>query len=436
MRKRVAIATLGCKVNQADSAALAEAVEGQGFVLVPFDEVADIYIVNTCTVTGRTDSQSRQLVRRAARRNPTASIVVTGCYAQISPEAIRSLPGVALVAGTAEKSRIHEMLADPERIRAGGVFVGDVSALHTFEGPIGLHSAGHTRAFLKIQDGCDAFCRYCIVPYARGPSRSLPLPDALAGLKDLASAGYRETVLTGVHLGAYGRDLDPPADLPSLIESAERQGGVRRLRLSSIEPREVTEGIIAQMRRSRFLCRHLHIPLQSGDSEILQRMGRNYDGEFFLALLEAVVAAIPDIAVGADVMAGFPGETSAQFENTCDLLLKAPVAYLHVFPYSDRPGTEASRMSGKVAEMEKKRRSEILRGIGKQKRRSFAGRFLGRELSVLIEGKKAGGFVRGFSDNYIPVALRHESLDLANHIVRVKAEGFDGGTLYGRIVGD
>jgi len=435
MKKRVAIATLGCKVNQADSAAIAEAIEGRGLCLVPFDQEADIYIVNTCTVTARTDYQSRQLVRRAARLNPAAAVVVTGCYAQVAPESVRGLPGVVLVAGTAEKSRIPEMIAGPDLTRPGGVFVGDLSSARTFTRPGAIRFAGHTRAFLKVQDGCDARCRYCIVPRARGPSRSLPLPETLAKLKELGEAGYRETVLTGIHLGAYGRDLEPPTNLPLLLAAAEQQGGIERLRLSSVEPREVTEDLIALMRRSHIFCRHLHIPLQSGDDEILRRMGRDYDAAFYGALLSAVAAAVPDIALGADVMAGFPGETPAQFAGTCEFLRESPLAYLHVFPYSDRPGTEASRMDGKVDAAEKKRRAQILREIGQQKRRAFAERFLGRELSVLIEGRNAGGYVRGFSGNYIPVVLRHEGLDLTNRIVRVRMESFREEKLHGIIAG-
>ncbi|MDX9822126.1 MAG: tRNA (N(6)-L-threonylcarbamoyladenosine(37)-C(2))-methylthiotransferase MtaB [Syntrophales bacterium] len=433
MKKRVAIATLGCKVNQADSAAIAEAIEGRGFSLVPFDQEADIYIVNTCTVTARTDYQSRQLVRRAARLNPAAAVVVTGCYAQVAPESLRGLPGVVLVAGTAEKNRIPEMIAGLDLTRPGGVFVGDLSSARTFARPGAIRFAGHTRAFLKVQEGCDARCRYCIVPRARGPSRSLPLPEALARLKELGEAGYRETVLTGIHLGAYGRDLEPPTNLPLLLAAAEQQGGIERLRLSSVEPREVTEDLIALMRRSRLICRHLHIPLQSGDDEILRRMGRDYDAAFYGALLSAVAAAVPDIALGADVMAGFPGETPAQFAGTCEFLRESPLAYLHVFPYSDRPGTEASRMDGKVDAAEKKRRAQILREIGQQKRRAFAERFLGRELSVLIEERNAGGQVRGFSGNYIPVVLRHEGLDLTNRIVRVRIESFREEKLHGII---
>jgi threonylcarbamoyladenosine tRNA methylthiotransferase MtaB len=435
MTKRVAIATLGCKVNQADSAAIAEAIEGRGFSLVPFDQEADIYIVNTCTVTARTDYQSRQLVRRAARLNPAAAIVATGCYAQVAPESLRGLPGVVLVVGTAEKSRIPEMIAGLDLTRPGVVFVGDLSSARTFARPGAIRFAGHTRAFLKVQEGCDARCRYCIVPLARGPSRSLPLPEALAKLKELGEAGYRETVLTGIHLGAYGRDLEPPTNLPLLLAAAEQQGGIERLRLSSVEPREVTEDLIALMRRSRIFCRHLHIPLQSGDDEILRRMGRDYDSAFYGALLSAVAAAVPDIALGADVMAGFPGETPAQFAATCEFLRESQLAYLHVFPYSDRPGTEASRMDGKVDAAEKKRRAQILREIGQQKRRAFAERFLGRELSVLIEGRNAGGYVRGFSGNYIPVVLRHEGLDLTNRIVRVRIESFREERLHGIIAG-
>jgi threonylcarbamoyladenosine tRNA methylthiotransferase MtaB len=420
---KVAVATLGCKVNQCESAGIAEAVAGRGMELVPFDQAADCYIINTCTVTGRTDYQSRQLIRRALRQNPAAAVLVTGCYAQRAPEEIARIPGVHIVAGNTEKARISELIGN---LKAGAprVLVGDIRKEEVIS-PLGATAfPEHTRAFLKIQDGCDASCTYCIVPSARGASRSLPPAEVLDRIADLARTGYREVVLTGIHLGAYGRDLTPPSQLTALVRSGVERRALERLRLSSIEPREVTAEMIALIGSSDVICRHLHIPLQSGDDGILAAMGRNYSAVFFDRLIRDIHAAVPGIAIGIDVMAGFPGETPEAFSNTL------PLAYLHVFPYSPRPGTPAAAMPGQVPEGEKKKRAEILRKTGRLKREAFAAGFIGTPLKVLIETRtdRASGLPVGFSDNYIPVAVRGPEA-AANRIVRVMPESFRNGRL-------
>ncbi|MDP1992906.1 MAG: tRNA (N(6)-L-threonylcarbamoyladenosine(37)-C(2))-methylthiotransferase MtaB [Syntrophales bacterium] len=431
---KFAVATLGCKVNQCESAGISETMTVRGMTLVPFDEEADCYIVNTCTVTGRTDYQSRQLIRRAIRKNPAAVVLVTGCYAQRAPEEITRIPGVRIVAGNAEKSRLSELIQELAEGKGPQVRVGDIRNEKRFT-PLGAAAfPEHTRAFLKIQDGCNAFCSYCIVPQARGASRSLLPAEIEKGITSLAREGYREVVLTGIHLGAYGRDLIPATDLAAMVRRIAETEPVERLRLSSIEPREVTDELLSLIGSSGVVCRHLHIPLQSGDDGILNAMNRDYDAVFFRDLVQKIHDVDPDIAVGIDIIAGFPGETETAFANTLRLVEGLPVAYLHVFPYSQRPGTPAAAMPDQVPESEKKRRAEWLRRVGIAKRQAFAVRTIGTPLAVLIEGRKdkSTGFPVGFSDNYIPIACRGAAE--TNRIVRVLPGTFRNGRLIGEVI--
>ena len=432
---KVAVTTLGCKVNQYESAALCEALEAKGCRIVPFGEAADCCIISTCTVTSRADFQSRQLIRRAHRSNPGAAVIVTGCYAQTSPEGIAGLPGVAAVVGNEEKSTIPALLPS---IGHGGcrILVSDIRQAGGFSPFFAKHFAGHTRAFLKIQDGCDAFCSYCIVPYARGPARSLPEAEVKRQIVALGRNGYREIVLTGIHLGAYGQDLNPQTDLLCLLKWVEIERPVERLRLSSLEPTEVTDELIALMAGAKVLCPHLHIPLQSGDDSILRLMDRHYDRAFFRDRMAKIRAALPDAAIGIDVLTGFPGEGEDEFGNTLRFIDEIPATYLHVFPYSNRPGTPASGLTGQVRHEEKKRRAALLRQLGKQKHRAFIGRFVGRHLSVLVEGDGEGGSGgrRGFTENYLPVSITDGNGRCDNRIVRVLADSSDGRRLLGRIV--
>ena len=432
----VSVTTLGCKVNQCESAGMIEAITGRGHRVVGFNETADVYIINTCTVTARTDYQSRQLIRRAHRRNPQAAIVVTGCYAQVFPGAVASLPGVALVAGNPEKEEIPSLI---EKIACGKqeTLISDVRRTEFCTGPFAAKFHGQTRAFLKVQDGCDAFCSYCIVPFARGRSRSLPAKDVLDRVSLLAGAGHREIVLTGVHLGAYGADLRPKTDLLSLCRAIEKSGSVQRLRLSSIEPREVSDEMIDYMRNSKALCGHFHIPLQSGDDNILRLMGRDYDRAFFRNLLEKITAALPEAAVGIDVMTGFPGEDDAAFERTLQFVESLPVAYLHVFPYSERPGTAALKLPGSVPGPVKSSRGEKLRSLGQKKRCAFAERFLGKTLQVLVEDRRdrGTGMLKGFSRNYIPVLVEKGDSSLVNREIDVVVIETADGRVTGRVSG-
>lgn len=429
------VVTLGCKVNQCDGASMSLELENAGFRPVAFPSFADAYIINTCTVTAFADFQGRQLVRRAFRINPHARVIVTGCLAQTQPQVPAALGGVAVVAGNDHKHLIAQLLSRP----AGDfplVLAGDIFEQKNFPHLPAAGITGRTRAFFKIQDGCDAFCSYCIVPYARGKSRSLPVADVSAGAHRFAGQGCKEIVLTGIHLGNYGHDLSPPVELARMLENLLPQNRQVRFRLSSIEPLEVTDAVLSLFDRHDNLCPHLHIPLQSGDDHILKKMKRGYDRNFYQSLINRVVREIPDIAIGVDVMVGFPGEGEGEFFRTLSLLEELPVAYLHVFPYSERPQTAALEMTPKVADKTKKERAATLRALGAKKREAFSRKFLGRMLPVLVEGSpdKKTGLPRGFSHNYLPVILTQGADCQTNTVVHAKIDGVCDGRLTGEVV--
>jgi len=402
-----ALVTLGCKVNQCETAYLEERLRGAGYEIVPFPGPADLYCVNTCAVTARAAMESRQLIRRALRRNPGARVVVTGCYAQVAPAEIARIPGVSLILGSSEKLALLEHLAGLMSAAVATVRVGDPRATGIPQ-PLALSAfAGRTRAFLKIQDGCDARCSYCIVPHARGRSRSIPAAPVLEQVERFLAAGFQEIVLTGIHLGQWGHDLEPPRHLTSLIGDIFERCPPPRLRLSSLEPGEITGKLLDLVAAEPRLCPHLHIPLQSGDAAVLRQMNRTYHPRFYRDLVRDAVARIPGLAVGADVLVGFPGETEACFLNTYRLLESLPLAYLHVFPFSPRPGTPAEVMRGRVPPPVIRTRSALLRELDRVKRLAFMGCFVGTVRSVLVEGRSAADGGRlGFSDNYIPVLVK------------------------------
>lgn len=419
MSKRVAITTLGCKTNQFESAGMSESLQQQGYQPVPFTEEADVYIINTCTVTAKSDAESRKLIRRAARLNPAAQVVVTGCYAQLAAAELSRLPNVSLVIGNSEKRDIARLLATAAEGAGASVAVADISAESSAE-PLHLESfAEHTRAFLQIQNGCNAFCAYCIVPYARGRSRSVAFDEVLAGVERFAAAGFSEVVLTGIHLGAYGKDLLDQTNLTSLLTEIDVSDVVNRLRIGSVEPDEVTPALIDAMVSGRHICPHLHLPLQSGSDRVLAAMGRGYRSAEIRALVERLLETMPDIAIGFDVIAGFPGEDAADHAVTCALLQELPIAYLHVFPYSSRPGTRAAAMAGHLDHAVIKARATELRQIGESKKRDYAAGFVGRELPLLIQGGK-----NGITPNYLSVTLAEEAS--GEVLVRITGVNRDG----------
>jgi threonylcarbamoyladenosine tRNA methylthiotransferase MtaB len=422
MTTTISIATLGCKVNQFETEALIDALEQKGYALIPFEEGADITIINTCTVTHRADFQSRQIVRRAFRSNPNSLIIVTGCYPQVEPDAFIKMKEVRYLLGNGEKNQIPDLLPLMQKGEFPRVQVGDIQKETLFsETP--FHSFHrHTRAFLKIQDGCNAYCSYCIVPHARGRSRSLHPERVVENLKIFKEKGFKEVVLTGIHLGAYGLDLNPPFPLEKLIKQLEEEETPLRIRLSSIEPGDFSPELIFTLSQSNKICPHLHIPIQSGDDEILKKMNRGYNHSFLSDLIQELHLRIPKLSIGADVIVGFPGETEEKFQHTYGLVESLPFSYLHVFPFSRRKGTPASQFLKGVDEEAIKKRAESMRELGKQKRQAFYRQFLNQELSVLVEDRKEKetGRWKGFSRNYIPVLITDkngikEHRDWVNH---------------------
>ena len=417
--QKIAITTLGCKINQFESAAMAETLsKEEGFSIVPFEDTADIYVINTCTVTSKTDAESRRLVRRASRQNSSAKIVVTGCYAQIAFEELQDMPGISLILGNSEKKGIAELLRNIGDTPK--VLVSDITSEHDTKG-IRLESfAGHTRAFLQVQNGCDAFCSYCIVPYARGRSRSVLLEEALAGISAFAAQGFREVVLTGIHLGAYGADLTPPLSLPDLLMKAEKERLVERIRVGSVEPLEISDAMIAFLAQSDIVCPHLHIPLQSGDDRILAAMNRGYSTRFFRELMEKLVNAIPSICIGTDIITGFPGESDDEFQIGYNFLESLPLAYFHVFPFSLRPGTPAATMEGQIQSGVIKERAKALRKLSEDKKKIYYRSFIGKEVEVLLQSKEEDGMLKGLSRNYMPVFIHGDDAMLkTGQMVRI-----------------
>jgi threonylcarbamoyladenosine tRNA methylthiotransferase MtaB len=410
---RIAFTTLGCKINQYETDLMRQAVAEAGNTLVPFDGDADVYVINTCSVTAKSDSQCRQVIRTAVKRGQGSKVIVTGCYAETRPDEIKAITGVGLVLKNSEKMNICRQLAGSAETGAGL----PEAAAHDLEVE---RVRKRTRGFLKIQDGCDNRCSYCIVPVARGNSRSVP-PEGVTGEFDrLVSSGCPEVVLSGIHIGKYGSDLYGNMTLTGLLERLLARRGQTRIRLSSIEPREVTQGIIAMLGQG--LCRHLHIPLQSGDDSILSSMNRDYSSGFYMDLLHDVAGKVPDIALGADVMVGYPGEGDKEFLNTYNLIERSPLTHLHVFSYSPRPGTAAAGMKNQVPEQAKKERSEAVRSLGLKKNFDFRKKFLGARLSAVMEEKANRSESRssGITDNYIRVDTKGDRKDSARKEIPVR----------------
>jgi len=430
-KKTVAFVTLGCKTNQFESAAMRESLEQVGYRVVPFAAGADLVVVNTCTVTTATDAESRNLVRRARRLNQACRVVVTGCYAQIDPQALADLPGVDLVIGNEEK---RELLHHLHGSGADRVIVADIRQAKAAAIPVLSCITERSRAFVQVQNGCDASCSYCIIPHARGPSRSAPPAQVVSQLRLLAAVDAAEIVLTGIHIGAYGLDLRPPISLLALLRRIETETAVRRLRLGSIEPTEIAPAMIAHLAASTVVCPHLHIPLQAGDDAVLQRMRRSYGREDFRLLIASIRKALPEAAIGLDVIAGFPGESAAEFANTVHLIEELPVTHLHVFPFSRRPGTAAAAMPGHLPGNIKKARAEQLRRLGAAKLAAFAGGFVGRELEVVVEGGGKSGLLKGLTRNYLELRFAGP-VELVGRCATVRVLAAESGVLSGQLAG-
>lgn len=432
----VAVETLGCKVNQYETAYLLETLKKAGYVFVSFRESADVYIVHSCAVTAKAGFQTRQLLRRARRINPRALVVAAGCYAQLDSDRIAREQLATHILGNPGKFEIAKWLGQPGTFESPCLATDGCShACTDFEIlPVSRMHSGRTRAMLKIQDGCDSFCSYCVVPHVRGRSRSLSPEGALEQMHRLVDAGYEEIVLTGIHLGQWGRDLEPRSCLAELLEKFDASRHPGRVRLSSLEPMELDARLLDLVASCPWICPHLHIPLQSGDADILDRMGRPYTPDRYAELVGRIKALMPDAAIGADVLAGFPGETERQFENTREFLESLPVSYLHVFPFSPRPGTPAAKFSGRVQGDELKRRARALQELSARKKREFREQFIGKRLEVLIETRTDSGLWEGLSSNYINVLVPPGAEVRPGCRLPVQVAGFCGGDLEGKPV--
>jgi threonylcarbamoyladenosine tRNA methylthiotransferase MtaB len=429
---KIAVITLGCKINQYDSSVIQSRL-AETHSIVKFDQEADCYVINTCTVTDRADWEARQLVRRAKRLNPGAKVLVTGCYAQVDPETVAQVPGVDFVVGL---NRLDDLLrfVEAPRAKRPEVAVSDVKRERgvTMFGTRAL--PGHTRAFLKIQEGCNYTCTYCVIPTARGLSRSVAPREVIEQLKQLADTGYRETVLTGIHLGGYGLDLHPKADLTALLEMIADSGLMARIRLSSLDPREVPDRLVDLIASSEIICPHLHVCAQAGDDGILKAMRRNYDRSYYRELMARVRDRLPTASLGSDIIVGFPGESDAQFNDSLAFFESLPLTYFHVFPYSPRRGTAAAARTDHVSAQIKKTRASRMRELGARKKQQFYSRFLGQRVKVLVEEKRdrTTGMQRGFTPNYLPVLIT-STAERTNREVPVLLNGIRNGWLAGDV---
>jgi threonylcarbamoyladenosine tRNA methylthiotransferase MtaB len=430
----VAFITLGCKVNQAETESLAGLFRCRGYVVTQAEAGADVIVVNTCSVTHLGERKSRQMIRRAVRGNPDSVTVVTGCFAQLSPDEVGAMDGVDVVVGTQQRQQIVDLV---EAAAAGKTAVVSVRAIDRnalFEDIPAAEVEGRTRAFLKIQEGCENFCSYCIIPYARGPLRSRSLESIGREARQLAEKGFQEVVLTGINLGAYGREHGGPG-LAAAVRAVLDVPQLQRVRLSSIESLELGEELIGLLATEPRLCPHLHLPLQSGDDSVLAAMHRPYTTSDFRELVGKVRRQVPDLAVTTDIIVGFPGETAAQFEKTLRFAADMEFARIHVFPYSKRRGTPAAQMTGQVDETEKKQRVQRLLDVSDVCSTNFRRRFIGSVLPVLVESG-SGESSAGFTPNYLRVFLDNASglaFGSSNHIVPVVLTGLHQDGLDGQV---
>lgn len=426
---RVALTALGCKVSQVDTEAMEGLFKKRGYEIVPFGEIADVYVINTCSVTSLGDRKSRQMIRRARRQNENAIIAVTGCYAQVAPEKIKGMEGVRVILGTKDRARIVD---DVEQAMESGLInrVSSVMEADAFEEIPLYEMPSRTRAFLKIEDGCQNFCSYCIIPYARGPVKSRRLSNIRQEAEKLAAAGFQEIVLTGIHLGAYGKDLPGKITLVDACREVLKVPAFRRLRLGSLESVELSRELFDLIREENRFCAHLHLPLQAGSDAVLKAMNRHYDTAEFARLIRKVEEALPGVAISTDVIVGFPGETEKLFQESLDFAAQMNFSRMHVFPYSRRKGTPAAEMDGQVPEPVKKSRVHRMGELAERKAREFHQKFLGKTMEVLFETTREE-ISDGLTENYIRV-YTEDTVD-PGRIYGVRLERLYKDGLWGRI---
>ncbi len=424
--QRVAFVTLGCKVNQFETEVVEGLFQERGYTIVDFSAIAEVYVINTCSVTHLGEKKSRQLIRRAVRTNPDAIVVVTGCYAQVSAQEIAAIEGVDIVIGTQERNRIVDAVEEFSDLRQQRNLVTDIMKADHFEDIPLLTTPDRTRAFLKIQEGCDNFCSYCIIPYARGPLRSRPLVSVRQEAEKLIRAGFKEIVLTGIHLGSYGRDLDGHTTLADAVRSILSFAGSFRLRLGSVESLEISDELVHLFQTETRLCKHLHLPLQAGDDLILEAMNRHYTTEEYRALICRIEREIPDIAISTDIIVGFPGETDTMHENALRFVDSMNFSRMHIFPYSRRQGTPAASLPPQVPETVKKRRLLAMQQLAERKSREFAARFIGKRVEVLVETLSADG-AEGLTEQYLRVYIPNCQLETGCTVTVIPDDFFQDG---------
>jgi len=431
MGKKIAALTLGCKVNAYDTEAMLELFSACGYEIVDFNEFADVYLVNTCTVTSLSDKKSRQMLRRARRQGPGAVVVAAGCYAQVSPDAVLAMDEVDLAVGTKDRMRIVDIVENYTRLAGQRCLVEDIMDEREFPRLSTTKQESRTRAFLKIQEGCDRYCSYCIIPYARGHSRSRPLEEVVAEAERLAKSGYKEVVLAGIHVASYGKDLGN-TDLLSAITKLHELEGIRRIRMSSIDPRAVSEEFIQTISRLPKVCPHFHLSLQSGCDRTLSLMNRKYTTAEYRAVAEMLRKSIRDVALTTDIIVGFPGETDEDFYCSYKFVRAMRYARIHVFPYSPKEKTAAAGFTDQVPSAVKSTRAAEMISLGKELNRDFLECYLGKELEVLYETEPEPGVYEGYSGNYITVRTESNK-NLINEIRRVKVARRVGEYLYSSV---
>lgn len=431
--KTVAFYTLGCKVNQYDTEAMAELFEKSGYEVVSSTEKADVYIINTCTVTNLGDRKSRQFIRRSKKNNPDSIIAVVGCYAQTAPEEVLAIEGVNLVIGTDERNKIVQLVEKIDKENKLN-YVNDIMSVNKFEELSIEEIKGKTRAFLKIQEGCNQFCAYCIIPYARGPIRSRRPENIIEEVKRLSQNGFKEIVLTGIHIASYGKDLKD-IDLIDIIKEVHNIEGIERIRLSSVEPTLLTEEFIEEITKLPKFCPHFHISLQSGCDETLKRMNRKYTTDQYRKIVKKLRASIPDIAITTDIIVGFPGESEEEFCQTFNFVQEMELSQIHVFKYSPRKGTPAAKFKNQIPSKIKNYRSEKMIKLGEKMMRRYREKFINEDIDVLFEDilDKDKRIITGFTSNYIKVAAKG-SKNLIGEILPVKIREIKNDIVFGEII--
>jgi threonylcarbamoyladenosine tRNA methylthiotransferase MtaB len=423
--KKVALQTLGCRLNFSETGSIAQGFKDRGYDIVDFGEPADVTFINTCTVTDGADSTCRNLINKAYRTSPEGRVVVAGCYAQMEADKISKMTGVDLVLGTSEKYKVFDYLdEDEEHIVA-------VDKSNEFWGAATTPADSHTRAFLKIQDGCNYICSYCIIPFARGRSRAISVEDAITNAKNLVANGFKEIILTGVNIGEY--ETASGEKLADLVKGVLEIDGLERLRLSSVEPNTITDELLAVFKSSPKFLDHFHIPMQSGDDEILRSMKRKYTVEEYKAIINKIITQFPNAAIGADVILGYPGESQEQFDNTYNLLKELPITHFHVFPYSKRKNTVAAKHPDQIQHGVKKDRVKGIIGLGEAKLAMFSEDQVGMTSKVLFERKNKHGYFEGYTSNFIRVSVKSE-LDLKNQVHTVQLTEFKDNRLFGQLL--